>query len=68
MGSVTSIHRPPRGIALPAAASKPRAMMTELLQLVLQALFAPATAALLAANVLVYFRPGPLDGILPVEL
>ncbi|WVZ54288.1 hypothetical protein U9M48_005110 [Paspalum notatum var. saurae] len=67
MGSVTSIHRPPRGIALPAAASKPRAMMTELLQLVLQALFAPATAALLAANVLVYFRPGPLDGILPSE-
>ena len=73
MGSVTSIHRQPRGrgivvLRLLLAASKSRAMVPELLELGLQALFTPATAALLAANVLVYFRPGPLDGILPVEL
>ncbi|KAJ1274483.1 hypothetical protein BS78_05G065200 [Paspalum vaginatum] len=67
MGSVTSIHRRPPRVIVPPAASKPKAMVPELLELGLQALFAPATTALLAANVLVFFRPGPLDGILPTE-
>ncbi|WVZ54294.1 hypothetical protein U9M48_005116 [Paspalum notatum var. saurae] len=65
MGSAMSIHMPARDMVLAASTSKAMAMLPGLLELWLEAQFAPATAALLAANKLVFFRPGPLDGILP---